>query len=234
MGEFVAGIDGIARAARELGVPFVSGNVSLYNQSSTGRAVPASPIIACVGAIADISRSATMGFKRVGSVIYRLGAVPSSLGGSVAAELLDDAELAGAPLPAIDYAALRNEIAALLAAHARGLVLAAHDVSDGGTLVALAEMGFAAHSEIGVLVDADLPLRAAFGEASSFLIETAQAAALEVLCAEFGAELTRIGATIAEPTLRGKHGLHMALRDLHDAWAAPLRDFYADIPEQTT
>ena len=53
-GEFVAAVDGLARAAHELELPFVSGNVSLYNESTPAAAMPASPIVACVGAIEDI------------------------------------------------------------------------------------------------------------------------------------------------------------------------------------
>ena len=64
-GEFVAAVDGLARAARELGLPFVSGNVSLYNESSDGRAVPASAIVACVGAIDDVANVVTPGLKSV-------------------------------------------------------------------------------------------------------------------------------------------------------------------------
>jgi phosphoribosylformylglycinamidine synthase len=229
MGEFVAGIDGIARAARELGVPFVSGNVSLYNQSSTGRAVPASPIIACVGAIADVSRSATMGFKRTGSALYRLGAVPDAFGGSVIGETLGAAAPAAA-LPSIDYAALRSEIAALLAAHERGLVLSAHDVSDGGTLVAIAEMAFAAGCAIGARLDLDLSLLGAFGETGSFVIETAHGGDFEALCARHGARCERLGETIAEPELICEtNGLNACLDRLFESWSAPLRDFYADV-----
>jgi phosphoribosylformylglycinamidine synthase len=226
-GEFVAGVDGIARAARELGVPFVSGNVSLYNQSATGRAIPASPVVACVGALADVSQSATAALKRVGSALYRLGCAPSSLAGSAFAETLG-CSAATAALPAIDYGALRAEIDALLAAHASGLVLAAHDVSDGGTLVALAEMAFAAHLEIGVRIEADLSLRAAFGETGSFIVETSDGAAFETLCRERGAAVERLGATVAEPVLRGSHELNCSLGALRDAWSAPLSDFYAD------
>jgi phosphoribosylformylglycinamidine synthase len=235
MGEFVAGIDGIARAARELGVPFVSGNVSLYNQSSAGRAVPASPIIACVGTIADISRSATMGFKRAGSALYRLGAMPTSIGGSVASEvmgeLLSDGAFSKQPLPAIDYAALRSEIAALLAAHENGLVLSAHDVSDGGTLVAIAEMAFASGCTIGVELDAELSLLGAFGETGSFVVETAEPAAFETLCRAHGAAFERLGTTISNRLLIGRDGLRETLDSLHAAWSWPFRDFYAEAPE---
>jgi phosphoribosylformylglycinamidine synthase II len=230
MGEFVAGIDGIARAARALGVPFVSGNVSLYNQSSTGRAVPASPIIACVGSIADISRSATMSLKQAGSALYRLGTIATSLGGSVGAECFD-LGASNVPLPAIDYAALRNEIAALLAAHERGLVLSAHDVSDGGTLVAIAEMAFAGGSTIGVRLDIEFSMLSAFGETGSFIVETARGREFEMLCRERGASLERIGTTIFEPVLVGeKNGLRAFLDDLYRVWSSPLENFYADEP----
>jgi len=224
-GEFVAGVDGLARAARELGVPFVSGNVSLYNQSSAGNAIPASPIVACVGTLADISQSCTPSLKRIGSVLYRLGTLPQSLGGSAYADI---AELAAERLPDVDYDALRREVAALLAAHAHGLVLAAHDVSDGGTLVGLAEMAFAGDLEIGIALDVVCDERAAFVESGSFLIETKHAAAFEALCAQHGAAVARIGETIADPVLRCVHGFELGLRALHEAWSEPLRDFYAD------
>jgi phosphoribosylformylglycinamidine synthase II len=224
LGEFVAGVDGLAVAARELGVAFVSGNVSLYNQSAGGRAVPASPIVACVGTLADISLGATASFKGVGSVLYRLGRLPEDLGGSVYAEI---AGLPGEVLPAIDYDAARREVAALLAAHARGLVLAAHDVSDGGMLVALAEMAFAANLDIGIALDVACEERTAFAESGSFIVETKSPGAFEALCAQHGATVARIGETIADPVLRCVHGFETGLRALHETWSAPLRDFYS-------
>jgi len=238
MGDFVAGVDGLARAARELRVPFVSGNVSLYNQSAAGHAIPASPIVACVGTLADVSRSATPALKGFGSVLYRLGSVPRSLGGSVVAEVLGsrdgrEAANAGAPtdaeVPKLDYDATRREIAALLEAHRDGLVLAAHDVSDGGLLVALCEMAFAAHDRIGISIEADLDVCGAFAESGAFVVETDRPAAFEALCARYGAELTRLGTTIAQPVLRETGDLDVALAVLRAAWSAPLRDFYADV-----
>ena len=69
MGAFVAAVDGLAEAANALGVPFVSGNVSLYNRSSSGNHVAPSPIVACVGTIADVANTVTMALKRAGSPI---------------------------------------------------------------------------------------------------------------------------------------------------------------------
>ncbi|GAC1494313.1 MAG: phosphoribosylformylglycinamidine synthase subunit PurL [Vulcanimicrobiaceae bacterium] len=238
MGEFVDAVDGIARAATELGVPFVSGNVSLYNTSANGSAIPASPIIACVGTLADVSRSSTPRFKRSGATIFRVGDAQNAVGGSVAALVagVDDARL-----PSVDYAALRAEIALVLAAHERGLVAAAHDVSDGGMLVALAEMAFPtlATTPIGVRLhhtcrwseDRVGHAECYFGEAGGFLIEATDARAFAALAREFDARVHEIGETIDDAaivTYEGdgrRHDLHR----LYDMWSAPLRDFYDDV-----
>jgi phosphoribosylformylglycinamidine synthase len=228
MGEFVAGVEGIARAARELSVPFVSGNVSLYNQSAAGASIPPSPILACVGTLADVSRSATPGFKRVGSALFRVGTVSPSMGGSVAFEFT---ALAPQPLTAPDYAALRAEIAALLAAHEAGLVLAAHDVSDGGTLAALAEMSFHSGARIGAELAKVLSLQEAFGEPAGTIVETAEPEAFTALCTAHGAACERLGETLHEPRLRMAHVLDASLRELEHLWSTPLRDFYDEVPQ---
>ncbi len=230
-GEFVAGIDGIARVARTLEVPFVSGNVSLYNQSASGRAIPASPIIACTGVLDDISRSATPALAAAGSALYFIGAIAPNLGGSVYAEVANVADMV---VPALDAAALQVDIQALLAAHARGLVRAAHDVSDGGLLVALAEMAFAGGCALGVGLDVPLGTRAAFGEGGGFAVEAAPDGAFADLCREFGARVTRVGTTLADPVVREAGGREVALSDLHAAWSAPLADFYGDAAAETS
>ncbi len=239
MGEFVDAVDGIALAARELGVPFVSGNVSLYNTSASGSAIPASPIVACVGTIADVSRSATSRFKTPGTTIFRVGDAQNAVGGSVAALV---AGVSDARLPEIDYAALRCEIALMLAAHERGLIAAAHDISDGGMLVALAEMAFptlASGTPIGARLDhtcrwSDDRVGHAecyFGEAGGFLVEATDAAAFAALADEFGARVHAIGETIADAALVTYEGdgRRHDLRRLHAIWSAPLRDFYDDV-----
>ena len=226
-GDFVASVDGIAHAARSLDVPFVSGNVSLYNQSATGASVPASAIVACVGAIADVSRSTSYSFKQAGSPLYRMGACGDGLAGSVFAEV---AGIAAHRLPAIDYRAVRSEVEALLAAHGDGLVLAAHDISDGGLLVALAEMAFPTLSQaaIGIELDAEPSPIEAFAESGGFVVEVTDAAAFEGRCRQFGAAATRIGSTSAAPRIATPDGLLADVLQLHEAWSAPLRDFFGD------
>jgi phosphoribosylformylglycinamidine synthase len=235
LGDFVAAVDGLSYAARELGTPFVSGNVSLYNQSASGRSVAPSPIVACVGAIRDISKTATVAFKRAGSVVRWLGAAPdAAFAGSVFAELMG---FTSTRLPQPDYGALRRSLTALLTAYDRNLVLAAHDVSDGGLLVALAEMAFPTldATPIGIAlepaeavidgVDADAY---AFSETGGFIVEVADDVAFDAVLAQCGACAPRIGVTTAraELVLRGAAAETIELYRLREAWSAPLRDFY--------
>ena len=70
--QFVAAVDGLAAASTAMGVPFVSGNVSLYNEAKVGNAVPPSPIVGCVGTLEDVSRVITPCLKRAGNALYVL------------------------------------------------------------------------------------------------------------------------------------------------------------------
>jgi len=237
LGEFVAAVDGLSYAARALGTSFVSGNVSLYNQSKSGFAVAPSPIVACVGAIADISKTATSALKRTGSSLFFLGMPQPAFGGSVFAEAMGFVTNA---LTVPDYDAVRARIEALLAAYGAGLVLSAHDVSDGGMLTALAEMIFPTlpFVPIGVRLTnrAEWLLEPAadallFAECGGFLVETADGAAFTNVCRAFGTEPTPIGTTTSASTMvldasSGRPAVTIDMRRVHEAWSAPLRNFY--------
>jgi phosphoribosylformylglycinamidine synthase len=237
MGEFVAGVDGIAHAARELGVPFVSGNVSLYNTSAAGSAIPASPIIACVGTASDVSTLTTHRLKGPGHALFFLGLVQSAVGGSVYAQIRGIADT----LPQPNYEHMRRELRALAAAYERGLVEAVHDVSDGGFLVAVAEMAFAAIG-LGPVVGVRLRdtsvwangvashLEDYFAEYGGFVIETRDAAAFAALGAEFDVNVVGVGETTAASTivLEADGGEVLDLLGLYETYRAPLRDFYGD------
>ncbi|HEY5349461.1 MAG TPA: AIR synthase-related protein, partial [Candidatus Lustribacter sp.] len=229
LGAMVAAIDGLAYAARRLGTPYVSGNVSLYNQSKSGRTVAPSPIVACVGGIDNIARTATLAFKRSGSALYFVGRPEERVGGSVYADLLG---ITNALLPGIVYDRVEREIALLRAAYAGDLVLAAHDISDGGALVALAKMAFATieGARIGVRLTAS-PLdgrdgTAAFGEACGFIVEAADDARFAALAAAQRVEVLRLGETTAGYTF-AFGDIERPLDALYETWSAPLRDFYA-------
>jgi phosphoribosylformylglycinamidine synthase len=236
LGALVAAVDGLSYAARRLGTPFVSGNVSLYNQSKSGRTVAPSPIVACVGGIDDIAKAATMAFKRPGSAIYTVGIPDIHLGGSVYAELLG---IEGAMVPRLDYDDIERANAFVLAAFREGLVAAAHDVSDGGTLVALAKMAFATHEgpRIGVAMTAGardgIACDDAFAEATGFVIEVADEEAFAMLAFSRDVVVERIATTTAAYEFAFADHARASLDALYEVWSAPLRDFYAPAPARS-
>jgi phosphoribosylformylglycinamidine synthase len=240
MGEFVAAVDGIAHAARELRVPFVSGNVSLYNTAASGSAIPASPVIACVGTTTDVSKTATLRLKAPKHALFFLGLVQSAVGGSVYAQIRGITDV----LPQPNYEHTRRELRLLAAAFERTLIAAAHDVSDGGLLVAIAEMAFAniAHAQapVGVrLRDSSVwaggvasHLEDYFAEYGGFVVEAIDAEAFAALGREFDVNLAGIGETTSEATivLESDTTERLDLAELYARWSAPLADFYGAVP----
>ena len=167
-GELVGAIDGLDRAARELGLAFVSGNVSLYNESKAGGAVPASAIVACIGAFADVSCAIAPGLKTSGSALLWIGSRELAVGGSVLAELLG---IEG-PLPEISYDAERTAIGIVAEAIASGALLSCRAVTDGGMLTALARLAFDARLA-GRPLGAELDFGNPLCEAGGFVCEVA-------------------------------------------------------------
>jgi len=148
MGQLVGCIGGIAEACAALDFPVVSGNVSLYNETN-GRAILPTPTIGGVGLIDDFTKSATLAFKAPGDAILLIGETKGLLGQSL--YLLEICEReAGAP-PPVDLNAERANGDLVRALIVEGVATAVHDVSDGGLLVALAEMAMA--SGIGAELD---------------------------------------------------------------------------------
>ena len=150
----VAAIEGLARASERFGTPFVSGNVSLYNESANGRAIPASPIVSCVGAFSDIDTVVTMPLKQAGSVLYLIGAPQAALGGSVLLDVLGRSE---AHLPRIEYDTILAQHDLMYEAAQARLLRSAHTIGNGGLIVALCEMAFATmrkgRAHVGAQID---------------------------------------------------------------------------------
>jgi phosphoribosylformylglycinamidine synthase II len=136
MWQFVESIRGIRDACLAIGVPVVSGNVSFYNETE-GRAIPPTPTIAMVGLLEDVDRFTTQWFQADGDVIVLLGRTREELGASEYLAL-SHGMVRGAP-PWIDLAVEKQVQQVCATAIAEGLVRSAHDVSDGGLAVALAE-----------------------------------------------------------------------------------------------
>jgi phosphoribosylformylglycinamidine synthase len=184
MDSFARAVDGVAAACVALGVPIVSGNVSLYNETSSpgvegspsiATAILSTPAVAAVGLVRERDDIVTAAFKRAGDVVILLGQV---MGGGLAGsewQMRRTGKLAGAP-PRIDLdaeARLQRLVLELARAH---VLSSAHDVSDGGLGVTLAECCTVAPDRVGARIEipaqesALLALAALFGEAPSRVV----------------------------------------------------------------
>ena len=199
--QFAEAIEGIAMACRALDLPVVGGNVSFYNETS-GRAVLPTPVIGVVGVLDESGRRATQWFKGAGDRVALLGPDCVSLGGS---EYLwaRERQLAGELAP-LNLETERRVQRAVRAAVSAGLVTAAHDCSEGGIAVALAEGCVTGRELIGG--EATLPAGARadlvlFGEGPSRVVVTVEAARareFEGLMAESAIPWRWIGTTGGE------------------------------------
>lgn len=194
MGQFVGCVRGIGAACTALDFPVVSGNVSLYNETD-GRAILPTPTIGGVGLLDDFTKSATLSFNREGDAILLVGETIGWLGQSLYLRELCERE-EGAP-PPVDLAAERRNGDFVRALIQHGLTTAAHDVSDGGLLVAIAEMAMA--SGIGAALDAHttIPPHAFwFGEDQArYVVTVADADGVAKRARAAGVPLTRLGTT---------------------------------------
>ena len=191
-------IEGIAAACRVLDTPVVSGNVSLYNETQ-GVAVTPTPVVGMLGVIEDVTKVVPMAFQQAGDLVLLLGAdlpqPPATLGGSEYLALLHGLE--AGPVT-VDLPAEAALVRLLTQAAQRGLLRSAHDCSDGGLAVALAEAAIgaglgldASSADLGPRLDAAL-----FGEAGARALVTVRPAdrpALEQFAAEIGVPVTPLG-----------------------------------------
>jgi phosphoribosylformylglycinamidine synthase subunit PurL len=172
-------IAGLAAACRALDVPVVGGNVSLYNESGDGPIYP-TPVVGMVGELPDAALAGRSGFARPGDVVGFAGAFRPRLAGS---EL---AKLRGEPLPegleGIDVGMVRAAQEAIRDAVRAGELNSAHDVAEGGFLVAVAESclagGLGVALDLGPVQDDDQLERILFGESpgSGFLVSGSEEA----------------------------------------------------------
>jgi phosphoribosylformylglycinamidine synthase subunit PurL len=235
MGQLVGAIRGIGEACRALDFPVVSGNVSLYNETQ-GRSILPTPTIGGVGVLDDVAVNATLAFKRAGEIVFLVGNTGGWLGQSIYLRDICGRE-EGAP-PPVDLAAERRN-----GDFVRGLITgrrvsAVHDCSDGGLLVALAEMAVA--GGVGASLEAlpgDIPAHAfLFGEDQGRYVVTAAEQAFAAIAADAkaaGVPLRRLGATGgAALTLPGEAPISLGdLKARHESW---LPDFMAARPGART
>ena len=222
MGQFVGCVRGIAEACKALDFPVVSGNVSLYNETN-GKAILPTPSIGGVGVLDDFGKSATLAFKREGEAILLIGETTGWLGQSMYLRELCGRE-EGAP-PPVDLVEERENGDLVRSLILDGTASAAHDLSDGGLLVALAEMAIV-HG-IGAQLDAapaDIPAHAHwFGEDQARYLVTVPKAKAELALGRARAASVpamQIGTTGGDAlTLAGERLMPVkTLRERFESW----------------
>jgi phosphoribosylformylglycinamidine synthase len=178
MWQFVEAVEGISAACLALDIPITGGNVSLYNETD-GNAIYPTPVLGVVGLIEDAARVVARTFRTTGAEIIALGRGSAELGVSEYLKHVHDVILGDAPQ--LDLDAERALVALLTSAAAAGLVESAHDCSDGGVAVTLAECSF---DTPGIGLDVDLeperPERNVDGHTGTLFGESASRAIVSV------------------------------------------------------
>lgn len=216
-------VDGLAEACRVLETPVIGGNVSLYNENAKGAIYP-TPVVGMVGLVHDLDHITTQGFKREGDVVVLLGETRVELGGSEFQYVLHGVT-EGRP-PVLDLAVEKRLQRALLSAIQSGLVASAHDLSEGGLAVALAESCIS--GGLGAQVNVQTSLRAdhaLFSESQSRVLLSVspdQWSALEALLREHAVPAVVLGTVVGEKQLsvqvNGTSVIQTAVEALEKVW----------------
>ncbi|MCP9945620.1 phosphoribosylformylglycinamidine synthase subunit PurL [Streptomyces somaliensis] len=220
MWQFAEATRGLADACLELGTPVTGGNVSLYNQTGDV-AIHPTPVVAVLGVIDDVTRRTPIAFAEEGHLLYLLGDTREEFGGSAWSQAVHD-HLGGLP-PRVDLERERLLGEILVAASRDGMVDAAHDLSDGGLVQAVAESCLRGGKGARLIVPDGL-------DAFTFLFsESAGRAVVAVprgeelrftdMCAARGLPATRIGVVDGDAIeVQGEFAIPLAeLREAHEA-----------------
>jgi phosphoribosylformylglycinamidine synthase subunit PurL len=194
MWQFAESVRGLADGCQSLGVPVTGGNVSFYNQTGSQQIHP-TPVVGVLGVLADVRTRLPSGFGAAGETVMLLGATAAEFGGSLWAHVRHG-HLGGLP-PAVDLAAEQRLASVLATGAAEGLLSAAHDLSDGGLAVALAECCLVAGTGCEVELPS-APFVSLFSESVARAVVAVRAGAQDrfgELCAAEGVPASALGRT---------------------------------------
>ncbi|MEU8550268.1 phosphoribosylformylglycinamidine synthase subunit PurL [Streptomyces roseoverticillatus] len=220
MWQFAEATRGLADGCLALGTPVTGGNVSLYNQTGE-TAIHPTPVVAVLGVIDDVDRRTPIAFSDEGHLLYLLGDTKEELGGSAWSQVVHD-HLGGLP-PAVDLdrEKLLGEI--LISASRDGMVDAAHDLSDGGLIQALAESCLRGGKGARVVVpDGIDPFVLLFSESAGravVAVPRSEELRFTDMCGARGLPAARIGVVDGEAIdIQGQFSIPLAeLREAHEA-----------------
>jgi phosphoribosylformylglycinamidine synthase len=220
MGEIATCIDGIAEACRALDFPVISGNCSLYNETN-GEAILPTPAIGGVGLISDVHRMATVAFRREGDAIILIGETKGHLGQSLYLREIEGLEEGAAPQ--VDLAVERRNGEFVRKLIESGRIDTVHDISDGGLLVALAEMAMAGEMGAWIALGGNAPIPVCFGEDQGRYLVCVPAPEAGRILAEAevaGVRAALLGETGGDRIALAEHGeAELAvLRRVHENW----------------
>ena len=233
MWQFARAVAGIGDACRALDIPITGGNVSLYNETD-GRAILPTPVLGVVGIVEDARRVIGRTFEVAGAVVMLLGAPGGALGASEYLKVMHGL-VRGVP-PALDLdaeRALQQLVADLATA---GRLRSAHDCSDGGLAVALAECAFESDG-IGFDVtvpagDAGAVAAALYGEAASQVVVSVREADVDAVQEQAEAAgvpahvLGRTGGARLRMKIDGEPAVDVALADAEQRWSSGLSRYF--------
>ncbi|MBL1096022.1 phosphoribosylformylglycinamidine synthase subunit PurL [Streptomyces coffeae] len=220
MWQFAEATRGLADGCQTLGTPVTGGNVSLYNQ--TGEvAIHPTPVVAVLGVIDDVARRTPIAFAEEGQLLYLLGDTAEELGGSAWSQVIHE-HLGGMP-PTVDLERERLLAEILISASRDGMVDAAHDLSDGGLIQALAESCLRGGKGARIVVpDGTDPFVLLFSESAGRAVVSvprSEEVRFNDMCGARGLPAVRIGVVDGDAIdVQGQFSLPLAeLRDAYEA-----------------
>ncbi len=225
-------VDGLAEGCRAFGIPVTGGNVSLYNQSPAGPIDP-TPTVGIVGIIQDAKDITPSHFQHEGDAIVLIGAIGEELGASLYLREIHGLKKGRPPELQLFKELLMHN--AVRIAIRNGWVHSAHDLSEGGLLVALAECAIGGAKQLGATVHLDMPhsrLDALlFGESQSRAIITTRADLVEGFIAQLASigapakVIGKVGGSKLSVEVAGAEPLAWEVADLHKAWDGALDSY---------
>ena len=225
MWQFARAVDGIRDACERFDVPITGGNVSFYNETE-GEGIYPTPVVGVVGILEDATKRVTHYFRADGDIVYLMGVTDEELGASEYLKLVRGRN-EGRP-PRLDLGTEAALQSFTREAASRGLMHSAHDLSDGGLGVAIAESLFGPLGEtMGATIALETPRRAdgvLFSETQSRILTSVPAAAAEAFLAlaeEHGVPVQRIGAVGGdklEIRVNGASAISTNVDELREVW----------------